>query len=214
MHVLFENSDDHPELELLGFLPGSVGKLESWDVPVPHIGWNDISCVDPSVVASGGYAEDAPSVRIHRIPFDLEPRPIVTSHASLFSFQLYFAHTYCINPSPENIPHITSVTDYGDQRFISTIVKDNITGVQFHPELSGSTGLNFLKQYIDTLQTNGFVAAYAESISGLEDFGELQALPMTMPSVRVAALVNDRNSAAEAFADGADEVKLFHIKFV
>eukprot|EP01032_Pedospumella_encystans_P008097 gene8097-9646_t len=183
MHVLFENSDDHPELELLGLLPGSVGKLESWDVPVPHMGWNDISCVDPSVVASGGYAEDAPS--------------------------LYFAHTFCIHPSPENIPHITSVTDYGDQRFISAIVKDNITGVQFHPELSGPTGLNFLKEYIDKLQTNGFAAATG-SISGLEDFGELQALPMTMPSVRVAALVNDRKSAAEAFADGADEVMQMH----
>ncbi len=64
MHVLFESSDDHPELDLLGLLPGSVGKLESWDVPVPHIGWNDISCVNPSVVASGGYLEDAPSVSI------------------------------------------------------------------------------------------------------------------------------------------------------
>ena len=211
MHVLFENSDDHPELEFLGLLPGSVGKLESWDVPVPHIGWNDTSCVDFSVVASGGYAENAPSVRIHRIPFELEPRPIITSHASLLSLQLYFAHTYCINPSPDNIPLITSVTDYGDQRFISAIVKDNITGVQFHPELSGPTGLNFLKQYIDKLQTNGFVVAHTEPTSRLEDFGELQALPMTMPSIRVAAVVYDRNTAAEAFADGADEVKLFYV---
>ncbi len=99
------------------------------------------------------------------------------------------------------------MTDYGDQRFISTIVKDNITGVQFHPELSGPTGLNFLKEYIDELQLNGF-AAPAESTLRLEDFGELQALAMTVPSVRVAALVNNRNSAAEAFAHGADEVSL------
>jgi len=108
------------------------------------------------------------------------------------------------------------VTDYGDQRFISTIVKDNITGVQFHPELSGPTGLNFLKEYMDKLQLNGFAASPAESTSRLEDFGELQALPMTVPSVRVAALVNNRNSAEEAFAHGADEVSLHnaHMTFV
>lgn len=78
--------------------------------------------------------------------------------------------------------------------------------MQFHPELSGPTGLNFLKEYIDKLHTNNFAAESVESTVRLEDFGELQALPVTMPSVRVVAMVNCLHSAAKASSDGADEV--------
>ena len=57
----------------------------------------------------------------------------------------YFVHSYHFNA--ENSKYITGKCSYGDD--ITAIVeKDNIYGVQFHPEKSHSTGLKILKNFI------------------------------------------------------------------
>ncbi|MGC8976840.1 MAG: imidazole glycerol phosphate synthase subunit HisH [Candidatus Ratteibacteria bacterium] len=53
----------------------------------------------------------------------------------------YFAHSYYPVPE-ENI--VIGITEYGE-KFSSVVMKNNIIGVQFHPEKSGINGLNFLK---------------------------------------------------------------------
>lgn len=53
----------------------------------------------------------------------------------------YFAHSYY--PIPEK-DIILGITEYGN-KFSSIVMKDNILGVQFHPEKSGNNGLTFLK---------------------------------------------------------------------
>lgn len=57
----------------------------------------------------------------------------------------YFAHSYFVK-TEEDI--IYGKTMYGIE-FPSVIIKDNIVGVQFHPEKSGILGLTFLKNFLE-----------------------------------------------------------------
>jgi len=58
----------------------------------------------------------------------------------------YFVHSYYCSPS-ENEAGI-GITEYGI-KFCSAIQKNNIFGVQFHPEKSGENGLRLLKNFTD-----------------------------------------------------------------
>jgi len=58
----------------------------------------------------------------------------------------YFMHSYHFVPKNKNL--ICGVTDYGDLKIVSAVKKDNIIGVQFHPEKSQSGGLRLLKNMI------------------------------------------------------------------
>ncbi|MEM2793268.1 MAG: imidazole glycerol phosphate synthase subunit HisH [Candidatus Methanomethylicia archaeon] len=56
----------------------------------------------------------------------------------------YFAHSYYAVPSN---PEITAAeTEYG-VRFTSVIVKNNVFGVQFHPEKSGKSGEKIIRNF-------------------------------------------------------------------
>ena len=57
----------------------------------------------------------------------------------------YFVHSYCVHaecPGDE-----AATADYGET-FTAAAERDNVFGVQFHPEKSGSRGLAILKNYI------------------------------------------------------------------
>lgn len=56
----------------------------------------------------------------------------------------YFVNSYYCNPIDAKI--IKGVTDYG-LRFCSVLEKDNLYGVQFHPEKSGKSGLQLLQNF-------------------------------------------------------------------
>ena len=58
----------------------------------------------------------------------------------------YFVNSFSINP--ENKKHIIGTSEY-DVEFVSAINRDNIYGVQFHPEKSSKVGLRLLKNFID-----------------------------------------------------------------
>jgi imidazole glycerol phosphate synthase glutamine amidotransferase subunit len=57
----------------------------------------------------------------------------------------YFAHSYYVLPEENDI--IYCKTEYGI-KFPSLIIKENIVGVQFHPEKSGENGLKFIKNFL------------------------------------------------------------------
>ncbi|MGM0471370.1 MAG: imidazole glycerol phosphate synthase subunit HisH [Bacillota bacterium] len=56
----------------------------------------------------------------------------------------YFVHSYYVVPDDESV--ILTTTDYGIE-FVSSIQRDNIYAVQFHPEKSSSQGLEILKNF-------------------------------------------------------------------
>ena len=58
--------------------------------------------------------------------------------------RFYFLHSYCFLPSsPENI---LASADYG-QSFAACVFKDNVIGVQFHPEKSHHWGISLLNNF-------------------------------------------------------------------
>lgn len=58
----------------------------------------------------------------------------------------YFVHSFSINGIKKS--EISSYTNYGDD-FISSINKDNIYGVQFHPEKSQTGGLLLCENFLN-----------------------------------------------------------------
>ena len=57
---------------------------------------------------------------------------------------VYFAHSYHVVPKDEMI--VATKTDYGPE-FVSSIWKDNLFGIQFHPEKSGPVGLKIVENF-------------------------------------------------------------------
>jgi glutamine amidotransferase/cyclase len=61
--------------------------------------------------------------------------------------KFYFVHSYHV--VPEDDATVLTTTDYGCE-FISSIQIGNIIATQFHPEKSGSAGLQILKNFLET----------------------------------------------------------------
>ena len=57
---------------------------------------------------------------------------------------VYFAHSYHVVPTDKMI--VATTTDYGAE-YVSSIWKDKVFGLQFHPEKSGDVGLKILKNF-------------------------------------------------------------------
>ena len=70
--------------------------------------------------------------------------PIVSNLNELKDF--YFLNSYAFNAKDEE--NIIAVTEYVDT-FCSVIQKDNIFGVQFHPEKSSKSGLQLLDNFVN-----------------------------------------------------------------
>lgn len=60
----------------------------------------------------------------------------------------YFVHSYYCDP--EDATAVLAWTDYGFP-FASVVAKDNIYGLQFHPEKSQSVGLTILKNFVEQI---------------------------------------------------------------
>lgn len=57
----------------------------------------------------------------------------------------YFTHSYRLNSNSNINPCFCNYQD----NFVASFEKDNVAGVQFHPELSQTNGLRLLKNFID-----------------------------------------------------------------
>jgi len=62
----------------------------------------------------------------------------------------YFDHSYHYNCDQQ---HIAAVTEYGGKSVVSAIKKDNIHGVQFHPEKSQNNGLKLFRGFFNSIQS-------------------------------------------------------------
>ena len=59
---------------------------------------------------------------------------------------IYLTHSYQFNV--KNSEDLLATYDYDDIAVTAAIKKDNITGLQFHPEKSGEVGLNIMRAFI------------------------------------------------------------------
>jgi imidazole glycerol-phosphate synthase len=101
---------------------------------------------------------------------------------------VYFVHSFCAKPTPENRDWILSVTDYGTERYISMVQKGNVVGTQFHPEKSGAVGLRILGSFLarSGLVGGGYVAPAV--------FPDLSTYPQTKLAKRVIACLDVRSN--------------------
>jgi glutamine amidotransferase len=60
-------------------------------------------------------------------------------------WKFYFVHSYYASAVPNE--NILAETLYG-KNFVSAVFKNNVVGVQFHPEKSHKYGLSFLKSFL------------------------------------------------------------------
>ncbi|EKX46496.1 hypothetical protein GUITHDRAFT_159622 [Guillardia theta CCMP2712] len=107
MQSLFEGSEETPGLAGLGIVPGIVGKFSDTSVSVPHMGWNSLRIL-----------KDAPMMK------DIKP----------LEDRFYFVHSFRAIRTPENADWVLSVTDYGNNTFISSLQNGRVSASQFHPE--------------------------------------------------------------------------------
>ena len=70
------------------------------------------------------------------------PDPLLKGVPQASSF--YFVHSYYVDPEDEEI--VLTRTEYG-VRFASIVGRDNVYGIQFHPEKSSGMGLKILKNF-------------------------------------------------------------------
>jgi glutamine amidotransferase len=64
----------------------------------------------------------------------------------------YFVHSYVVQPEDSSV--IATTTDYG-MEFVSSIWRDNVFAVQFHPEKSSLWGLKILSNFGEIVRTSG-----------------------------------------------------------
>ena len=60
--------------------------------------------------------------------------------------EAYFLHSYHF--VPENGRHVAAMTDHGGG-LVAAVARDNLIGVQFHPEKSQAYGLGLLSRFLD-----------------------------------------------------------------
>ena len=122
MQLLFEESYEFGQYEGLGLIPGKVIGMEGTiptELKIPHIGWN-------------------------RLLFPDRPR-----HPLLQTVEdgdcVYFVHSFYATDCDEAV---IAQAEYG-KVLTAAVAKGNVMGCQFHPEKSGTVGLNILRTFCE-----------------------------------------------------------------
>ena len=125
MQMMLNTSFEFGKHKGLGIIRGEVQKIPSINnnLPhkIPHIGWNKL------------YISDE-----------------IRDNDNLLKYQdnylsMYFIHSYHVKCSDQD--NILAHTTYNDMPIVAMIKKNNIYGCQFHPEKSGSCGLQLLEDF-------------------------------------------------------------------
>lgn len=117
LQLLFEESEESPDVKGLGIFKGKIKKFSSdMGLKIPHIGWNSLEIKQKDTLFKG-------------IPENS---------------YVYFVHSYYLHA--EDKEDIATVTNYGID-FHSAVGKNNIFATQFHPEKSGDVGLQILRNF-------------------------------------------------------------------
>ena len=126
MQWLFEGSDEAPGVAGLGVIHGRIARLDgdaARRLKVPHVGWNSLDF-------RGSAARPGTSARLLQG---------LSSGA-----QVYFTHSYAAPITGECVASTAHANE-----FSSVVERDNVFGVQFHPEKSGDAGLQILRNFLD-----------------------------------------------------------------
>ena len=125
MQLLFTESEEYGRHKGLNLLNGKIIKFPDFSMTnyrVPQIQWNKIF---PSTINSW-----------NETPF----RSIRGGE------YMYFVHSYFAHPIDDSV--ILSLTKYANIEYPSAVIKENILGIQFHPEKSSYEGLKIYRDWL------------------------------------------------------------------
>lgn len=125
MQLLLSSSEEG-NVECLGLVKGKVKKFDV-TLKVPQIGWNQVKNQRLKI------KDQKQKLKI-KILFNK------ISDNNYF----YFVNSYFCKPEDKSV--IAGVSDY-EGEFCSMFIKNNIIGVQFHPEKSGDVGLQLFRNF-------------------------------------------------------------------
>ncbi|HRC26508.1 MAG TPA: imidazole glycerol phosphate synthase subunit HisH [Alphaproteobacteria bacterium] len=116
---------EHGTHEGLGWIPGAVRRIAPSDpaLKIPHMGWNTIR---PFAAGQERFSH-----------------PVLSSVTP--SDHFYFVHSYALECAPEN--PVLAVAEYGGA-VAAAAGRDNMIGVQFHPEKSQTPGLRLIADFL------------------------------------------------------------------
>lgn len=122
MQLLAEQGREHGLHPGLGWIRGEVAPIarDTGNWKIPHMGWNTLDLRRTHPVFDGLQLGDG------------------GRHA-------YFVHSFEFRPALEE--NTLATTDYGGP-IVASVGRDNIVGVQFHPEKSQGFGLAFLANFL------------------------------------------------------------------
>jgi len=118
--ILFESSEESPEIRGLGILPGTVRRFQ--DEPclkIPHMGWNSATATRGDTRVWQGLGVD---------PY------------------FYYIHSYF--PAPTEPADVVATTTHGSQAFAGAVERGNLFACQFHPEKSQQSGLRLISNFL------------------------------------------------------------------
>ncbi len=119
MQLLLESSQEAKVNPGLGIIKGQVVKFRSTaGLKIPHMGWNNFKIVLGDCSLLSGIND---------------------------SKQVYFCHSYYPEPADKSV--VAATCNYGVE-FACVLAKDNVYGVQFHPEKSQELGLAMIKNFV------------------------------------------------------------------
>lgn len=88
-----------------------------------------------------------PAIKIPHMGWnDVEPMPHHDGATLIEPGEAYFLHSYHF--VPEDGHHVAAMTDHGGG-LVAAVARDNILGVQFHPEKSQRYGLDLLSRFLE-----------------------------------------------------------------
>jgi imidazole glycerol-phosphate synthase subunit HisH len=121
MQLLAERGVEFETAEGLGWIGGETHALAPGapSLKVPHMGWNE---AEPEVHGVFARAWDGRAQDV------------------------YFVHSFAFRARDE--ADVAAWTTYGADRFPAAVARDNILGVQFHPEKSQAAGLSLLAAWL------------------------------------------------------------------
>ncbi|QGM96226.1 imidazole glycerol phosphate synthase subunit HisH [Methylocystis parvus] len=122
MQLMAARGLEHGETAGLGWIRGDVVAIEPKDpsLKIPHMGWNTLTLAREHPVFAG----------------------VPTGEKGLHA---YFVHSYHLAAAePANV---LATTDYGAP-LTASVARDNLVGVQFHPEKSQRLGLALIANFL------------------------------------------------------------------
>lgn len=127
LQVLFDRGEERSggqagePMEGLGILRGSVTRLRSERLKVPHVGWN----------------------QLHLTPLGRES---ALYEGVAEGSNVYFTHSFALDDDVDD--DVVAARTHYTRSFASGVCAGNVCGVQFHPEKSSGTGLVILRNFV------------------------------------------------------------------